>query len=250
MRKDAYNLVTVNDGKSDSAAIVNVFSEMAAGRLKCDIKLLNYYDEVPVSYSSKIAAVESDSVKLSIHEHQALIIKNDNSTLVKSSHFHNQLGVHCYAAYVNVAKKIVILHNFAYAQIRAERREAVRVKVYGKLPVTFYYDNITISGNIIDISGNGVSFNSEHVPAITDDQPGMLRFTLNGIPIEVSGSYVRTINQSNGEYICMLQMKPDRKSDTLIGHFVYQRQVEIIMQLKEGLVMEQTEADLEAGMTA
>ena len=48
----------------------------------------------------------------------------------------------------------------------------------------------------------------------------------------------------------MLQMKPDRKSDTLIGHFVYQRQVEIIMQLKEGLVMEQTEADLEAGMTA
>ena len=250
MRKDAFNLVTINDGKSDSASIVKVFSEMARGRLKCDIKLLNYYDEMPVSYGSKITAVDVDSVELAIHEHQALIIKNDKSTLIKSSHFHNELGVHCYASYINVAKKMVILQNFAYAQIRAERREAVRVKVHEEIPVTFNYDNVAISGNMIDISGYGILFHTAHVPTTNNDQRWLLRFNLNGIPIEVPGSFVRTINQNNGEHICMLQMKPDRRSDTLIGQFVYQRQVEIIMQLKEGLVTEQTEIMTGSAMTS
>jgi hypothetical protein len=77
MKKDVYNLVTVKDGKSDTAAITAVFSEMAAGRVKCDLKLLNYFDEVPVCYPSVITAVEKDSIELAVHEHQALVIKND-----------------------------------------------------------------------------------------------------------------------------------------------------------------------------
>ena len=141
MRNDIYHLVTVNDGKSDADAIVKVFSEMETGRLKCDYKLLNYYDEVPIAYSSTITSVVKDSVELAVHEHQALVIKNDNSTLIKCKHFHNELDVHCFAAYVNVLKKTVILHNFAYAQIRAVRRDAVRVRVHDTLPVRFLYDN-------------------------------------------------------------------------------------------------------------
>ena len=121
MKNDIYHLVTVKDGASDNTSIVKVFTEMAAGRLKSDFTLLNYYDEVPVSYGSTIVVVDGDSVELKIHEHQALILKHDNSTLIKSRHFHHELGVHCYASYVNVAKKTAILHNFAYAQIRAER---------------------------------------------------------------------------------------------------------------------------------
>ncbi len=238
MKKDIYNLVTVTDGKTDSAAIIKVLSDMKAGRLKCDLKLLNYYEEVPVCYSSKITDVDADSIEMAVHEHQALIIKHDNSTLIKSTHFHNELGVHCYAAYVSVNKKTAILHNFAYAHIRAERREAVRVKIHGTMPVTFCYDNVAINGTMIDLSGNGVSFHSALVPATDNDQPGFLQFTLNGTPVEVPGSFVRTINQNDGQNICMLQMRPDRKSDTLIGQFIYQRQVEIIMQLKEGHVLE------------
>lgn len=238
MRKDVYNLVTVKDGKSDSEAIVKVFGEIAAGKLKSDIRLINYYDEVPVSYNSTITAVETDSVELAVHEHQALIIKHDNSTLIKSKHFHNELGVHCYAAYVNTAKKVAVLHNFAYAQIRAERREAVRVRVRGKIPVTFSYDNVTVEGNMIDISGNGISFQSELVPSTNSDQSGLLSFTLNGTPLEVPGSFVRVNTRGNDGNICMLQMKLDRKNDTVIGQFIYQRQIEIILQLKEGLVVE------------
>lgn len=236
MKKDVYNLVTVNDGKSDTTAIVKVFSEMAAGRLKCDIKLLNYYDEVPVCYASTITSVENDSVELAVHEHQALVIKHDNSTLIKSKHFHNELGVHCYASYASIPKKLVILHNFAYAQIRAERREAVRVKVRGTIPVTFSYENISMTGNMDDISGNGISIHTHFVQATDADQSGVLNFTLDGISLSAPGSFVRATPTGNDEHICMFQMKPDRISDSIIGRYIYQRQVEIIQLLKEGLV--------------
>ena len=238
MKSDIYHLVTVNDGASDSAAIIRVFSEMATGRLNSDVMLLNYYDEVPVSYGSTIASVDGDSVELKVHEHQALILKHDNSTLIKSRHFHHELGVHCYASYVNIAKKIAILHNFAYAQIRAERREAVRVKVRDRLPLKFSYDNITIEGNLLDISGSGVSIHSDLVPATSSDQGGVLTFTLAGTPVTVAGSFVRATTNGSGGQVCVFRIKPDRMTDNIIGRFIYQRQVEIIQQLKEGLVVE------------
>ena len=238
MNNDIYRLVTVKDGTSDTAAIVKVFSDMAAGRLKCDLRLLNYYDEVPISYSSTVATVDKDSVELAVHEHQALIMKQDNNTLLKSRHFHNELGVHCYAAYVNVPKKTVILHNFAYAQIRAERREAVRVKVHGQPTVTFSYENVTIEGTMLNISGNGISMRSDVLPATGTDQTGLLFFSLSGTPLAVPGLFVRVTASGSDGHLCIFQMKPDRRSDTVIGQFIYQRQVEIVQQLKEGLIVE------------
>jgi hypothetical protein len=238
MKSDVYNLVTINDGKSDGAAIVKILSEMAAGRLKSDLRLLNYYDEVPVSYPATIVSVDVDSVELTIHENQAVLLKLHNSTLLKSKHFHHEMGVHCYAAYINVPKKTVILHNFAYAQIRAERREAVRVKVYENLPVTFSYNNTTIEGNMVDISGSGISTRSELAPEIIADQSGLLSFRLMGSTLKVPGTLVKSGASADGGHICIFQMKLDRNSDTIVGQFIYQRQVEIIQQLKEGLVVQ------------
>jgi hypothetical protein len=237
MNSDIYHLVTVENGQADAAAILQVFSRMAAGTLKYDLRLVNYYDELPVSYGSTLMGAESDSIELAVHEQQALIMKKDKSTLLKSSHFHGDLAVHCYAAYVNVAKKTVILHNFAYAQIRAERREAVRVAVYGGEPVCFSYDSGKLLGSMVDISGNGISVLCEAAPVADPNQPGILNFSVAGTPLAVRGIFVRALENGTGGHVCVFQTNPDRRSDTLIGQFIYQRQVDIIQQLKEGLVV-------------
>jgi hypothetical protein len=238
MENDLYHLVTVKDGKSDTASIIKVFYEMATGGLKNDIRLLNYYNEMPVSYGATINAVDGDSVELSVHEHQALIMKLDNSTLIKSTHFKKELGVHCFASYVSVPKKKAILHRFAYAQIRSERREAVRVKVYGAQAVTFTCENAKVEGTIVTISGTGVAIHSSVAPEIDPDQPGLLYLTLAGTSLAVSGSFVRATKKGNGGHICIFRMKPDLRYEPVIGQFIYQRQVEIFQELKDGLVME------------
>lgn len=239
MTSDVYHLVTINNGESDNAAIIKVFSEMAAGRLKCDLKLLNYYNEVPVSYDSTITTVDQDRVELMVHEHQALIITHDNGTLITSKHFHNGLlGVHCHAAQVNVLKKTAILHNFAYALIRAKRREDVRVKVRGILPARFSYGNVTIEGDMVDISNNGIAINSGLVPTTESGQTGLVYFTLNGTSLGLPGSFIRSTMNEDGSHLCMFKMKTDNKNDSIISRFIFQRQVEIILQLKEGKVLE------------
>ena len=231
MKSDNFHLVTVNDGKSDNIAIVKVFSEIAAGRLKCDLTLLNYCGEVLVSYESTITTADNDSVELKVHEHQALIIKHDKYTIIKSEHFHNGLGVHCYAKSVNLPKNTIILHNFAYAQIRPERRETYRVTVSGSQPVRFSCENDIIEGSMVDISESVISINSRHVTAMKTDQSGILCFALNGTPLAVPGSLVKTTPNGTGGHICIFQMMPDSSSGSIIEQFICQRQAEIIQKL-------------------
>jgi len=234
--RTAHNLVTLKTGKDDANSILQVLTEIAAGKLKNDVRLLNYYNEVPVSYDANIAGIERDSVELSVHEHQALVIKHDNSTLLKSSHFPNELGVHCYASYINVSKKLAILHNFAYAQIRAERREAVRVKVNAPTRVTFISEGPDIEGKIVDISGTGISMTCATPPAVEAGSPGQLLFTVENNHLDVPGQLVRATQQGDSDCVCIFQMTPDRRSDNIIGQFIYKRQIEIIQELKAGIV--------------
>lgn len=237
-KNDIYRIVTLDNGEADTASIINVFSEIDAGHLKCDISLLNYYNEVPVNYSATISAIDNDSLELSVHGCQAVVIKLDNSTLIKSKHFPKELGVHCYAAYVSVPKKTVILHNFAYAQIRAERREAVRVSINKPIQVNFSYNNVSINGTMVDISRAGVSVYSTEVPAIDTDQSIVLFFNIMNTLLTVRGSFVRTAKSESYDQIYIFQIKPDMKFETVISQFIYQRQIEIIQDLKDALVAE------------
>lgn len=238
MVQDHFQLVSVADGKTDADAIIKVFADMHAGRLKSDLTLLNFCNEIPVSYGTTILAVDKDSVELSVHEHQAQILKQNNSTLIKSKAFAKDLAVHCYAAYVNVSKKVAILHNFAYAQIRADRREAVRVRVHGTLPARFFCENLQIEGTVIDISASGISLWVEGpLPAIAEGA-GVMAFNLLDSPLTMPATFVRAKPTSDSRQIAIFTIAPDRLTDTVIGKYIYQRQVEVIVALKEGLVVE------------
>ena len=235
-KNEVYHLVTVDNGMTDTASILRVFSKMTTGSLTSDIKLLNYYHEVPVNYGATISSIDKDSVELSVHENQAVVIKHDNSTLIKSMHFPKDLAVHCYAAYVNPSKKIVVLHSFAYAQIRAERRESVRVSVTQPIQVVFTHESIRIVGTMVDISGTGISVCTDVNPEINTNQMVQLTFSLMGSPLTVQGTFIRTLTDVSDQHVCIFQIKSGMKSDTIIGKFIYQRQIEIINELKDGLV--------------
>lgn len=232
MNSNIFQLVTVNDRESDSAAIVNIFSNIASQGLECDLKLLNYCGEVPVSYGFNINTVDKDFVELAVHEHQALIINHDRYTLINSERFHNELVVHCNATFTNLPRKTVVLNNFSYAQMRPEQRESVRVRIPGDMPVKFCCDNLTVEGSIVEMSGNCISICSNLIPSIKTDQTGLLFFTINGIPLAVTGTFIKTCVNASGGQVCIFQMKPDRTSDSIIDSFIHLRQGEIIRQLK------------------
>lgn len=231
--RNVYSLVTVKDGRADSEEILEIFTNMASGKIPCDVKLLNYYRQIPVSYNAHIVNISKDRVEFKIHQNQALVMKFDKHTLIKSSHFPKGLGVHCFSAYINVHKEVAILTRFAYAQIKAERRGAVRVAVHPAISAVFSNNEIEISGSILDISENGVSVLTNAEP-LAEEIKGILTFSIEGNKLELSSTLLKTVETAEG-CVCVFQYELKGVSEKILSRYIYSRQVEIIRELKDQL---------------
>lgn len=231
--KDTYQLVTQVNGKEDAAEILSILHKIKDGILKNDLKLLNYYHEVPVSYGVTIDGIEDDAIELTVHQAQAAVLGLQKQTLLKSSHFAGGLGVHCFVEYINVRNKMAVLGRFAYASIRADRRNAVRVYA-GSPSITtqFQAEGQSVVGELKDISVTGMAvISSDELPSGLPEE-GILRLNLMGQPMEVKAAMVRSIPLDEG-HLHTFRIELDAKLEEVVSQFIYSRQVEIIRELKE-----------------
>lgn len=231
--KDTYQIVTQVNGKEDADAIVNLLRAIKTGTLKNDLKLLNYYHEVPVSYGVVIDSIEGDAVECTVHQAQAAVLGLQKQTLLKSSHFPNGLGAHCFVEYINVRNRLVVLGRFAYASIRADRRAAVRVKA-GSPPIMAQYQagGQTFCGELKDISVTGLALiASEEMPTGMPEE-GILTLSLMGNLIAVTAVMVRSLELETGR-LHTFRFELDTKTEAIVSQYIYSRQVEIIRELKE-----------------
>lgn len=233
--KDLYHLVTVADGQKDSAAIMEVMQKIYDGKLKNDLNLLNFIREVPVSFKATLENVADDRIELSVHQNQAVMLKHDKFTLIRSSHFPHDYGVHAYVALANPTKGKAILVRFAYAQIRAERRTAVRVQIHHAMPGTFSGASGTIAGNMLDISVGGVSLKVKDKVGGEPEDKGRFRCSLPTGEIDVSARFLKFISTED-ECKAVFTIEPDSKVETVISQFIFNEQIEIIKELKERFV--------------
>lgn len=234
--KDLYHLVTVTDGRKDSAAIMDVLKKIHDGKLRNDLRLLNFIRELPVSFSATLENVDDDMAVLTVHQNQAVMMKHDKYTLMRSSHFPGEYGVHAYVAQTNPTKCIAILNRFAYAQIRADRRTAVRVQIHNSMPGSFIGPSGTISGNMVDISVGGVSLKTQGKVNGQLEETGLFSCILPNGKIEVPARLLKIVTtEEDCMVICVIE--PDSKEETVISQFVFNEQIEIIKELKERIVL-------------
>jgi len=107
------------------------------------------------------------------------------------------------------------------------------------LPVTFICGQVVITGTMIDISATGISLLSNGIVPATVEGAGVISFPLEGTPLTMPALFVRAKPSNNdNQQVCIFTIAPDRITDSAIGRFIYQRQVEIILALKEGMVIE------------
>ena len=72
---DHYQIVPVGTAQADSDAILATLKAVKDGQLMNDLRLLNYYQEIPVSYGATVDFLEGDMVDLGVHQHQAVVMK-------------------------------------------------------------------------------------------------------------------------------------------------------------------------------
>lgn len=228
---DIYQKIQLAGEAEDSARIVQVLAAIKAGKLKNDLKLLNFFREIPVSYAAGVESVEEGFAELLVHQIQAVVISFEKVTVLKSSHFPNDVIAN--ANYVNVEKSRIVLSSFSYALVRADRRMSVRVELSEPIYASFSSANgATVHGRLHDMSLTGVSINVQHEPEIELSQQGELSVTLPIGAITVPASLLKVTPGADG-YRLAFEIEATRFTELSISKYILQRQVEIIKELKD-----------------
>jgi len=231
---DHYQLISKASAREDSAAIVAVLQKMHRGELSPDLRLLNYYEEIPVSYPASVEFIEDDMVDMLVHQHQAVVMKLGKKTILKSQHFEHEVLANVFR--VDIGKTLATLTNFAYVVVRAERRRFVRVTVKGRFEVIFTDGERKLRGSLYDISLSGLAVVSAdggtNFDTLTD---GTLLLSLGDKPISLPSRLLKIVT-ADGEQRYIFEFEASSRDEAVISQFIFQRQVEIIKDLKDAIV--------------
>jgi hypothetical protein len=226
---DHYQLVTVESIQKDEVAILKILAAIMDNKLSDDLKLLNYFKEIPVSFPATIDHIAGDMVELTVHPSQAVAMLDQKTAFLKSSHF--PYDVVAMVQRVRVERKHAVVSRLSYAHIRSERRENVRVEVMGVFDVVFRGANFSYRGRLHDISLSGLSFIVSDRGGIGKDLEGEASVFLPSSVIDVPAKLLRVLNDDDGKrYI--LKLDPTSRIENAISLFIFQQQAEIIKELK------------------
>lgn len=227
---DIYQRLQLAGEEQDSAEIIATLSAIRNGTLKNDLRLLNFYREVPVSYGAEVLTVEADFAELLVHQVQAVVIDQEKLTVLKSGHFPRD--VIAKATYVNVEKSRVVLAKPSYAVVRADRRMSVRVEMETEIRASFLGQDDQVEGRLHDMSLTGLSIKVKHDPQIPLSERGELTVALPAGTITAPASLLKVIQAADGVRLAFA-IEPTRAAELSISQYIFQRQVEIIKELKD-----------------
>jgi hypothetical protein len=227
---DIYQRIQITGEEEDSGQILATLSAIQSGRLSNDLKLVNYFREIPVSYAANVLTVEEKSAEFSVHQIQAVVITLEKVTILKSRHFPRDVVAS--VNYVNVEKSRIVLSGFSYAMVRADRRMSVRVELADAILATFAAGELTAAGRLHDMSLTGISITVPQDPGLPLSEKGELTVALPSGAITVTASLLTSKPLAKG---CRLifEIELSRATELSISQYIFKRQVEIIKELKD-----------------
>jgi hypothetical protein len=219
----------------DQAQIVDTFKELLK-QGKLGVSLINYYKGLPLSYPATIESVPNGTLELDIHPQQAVAIDKYRYAFIRCPAFPHVVGAH--VLYVNIRKQAATLKNFFFAEILAERRNAIRLELEPPTDASFLVQDQVMSGRLLNLSMNGVALSTD-LPCLSEERfettlqfnlPNIIQNNLTNVktPAQYMGS-----NEHEGVHVHRFAMTPDKVLEQQISQYIFQRQVEIIRELKE-----------------
>ncbi len=228
--KTHYQLMPGADLKKDESAILETLSAVMEDRIANDLKLLNYFREVPINFGAAIDQIDRGMVEMTVHQLQAVLMREQKETFLRSSHFEHDVIARVMRA--DSDRNFAFLSHFSYVEIFADRRAHVRVEVSENIAAIFSAGELRLQGMIRDISIGGMAFTTQEQQGFEENIKGKIGFSLRGNKLEFPAILMR-MEDDTPEKRFIVRYTPDNKSEEIISHFVFQTQSEIIRELKE-----------------
>jgi hypothetical protein len=233
-----YHTKTKQSVDEDQAAIIAGFREIIKSGARPNFRLVNYYKGLPISYPATIVDLEHGTLELDVHQQQSVAIDLTRRVFIKCDYFDSSILAEVQS--VDVRRKTAALKNFAFVEIMAERRDSLRLELDPQTDAEISGDALKLPGKLFNISLGGFSISTEERCPLGKGAevrlrikiPNLLQNTVTGI--ETTACHVETITNGYGD-ICRFSFQPDPPSEAAISRFIFQRQVEIIREIKDAI---------------
>lgn len=224
------------DYEKNIRGILQTFRDILNGTKENDISLLNYYKGIPINYPATLIGIDNEFVEFGTHPYQAVAIRNDGSTFLKSAHFPREILAEVF--YVRVPRQEVSLKNFLYTEVLAENRNYVRVALNEPTDTSVELETRSARGRLVDICLRSAAVDLPRELPIRPGAIARLRLALPmgaGNPelrIDVLGKMAKGTVEG-GASRCVFDLQGDAAVEARIARFIGHRQTEIVSEIRE-----------------
>lgn len=198
-----------------------------------EVKLLNYYKEIPVSAPARILSVTENSLVCRTSEAQARVIEFSEYTIVQGTLFRHHAHAH---AACNPDTGDITLSGFCYVEVPSNRRASIRVRMQVPPLICIEAGSSKTSGRMLDLSLDGCAINIADRTLLqnfshfflTIDMP--LKMQQNSVKPRVLAKLAK-MDQHNKLFRCVFLFEHSKSSEDQVAMLIARRQAEIIREL-------------------
>jgi hypothetical protein len=214
------------------------FQELFSLGAESSLTLTNIYQEMPITHPASICEIRGNYLELSTSDLQLAAISLCKEVYIRSPHF--EAPVLGQMEGVDIRRGLVRLSNFAYTELREEKRETVRVRFKRPTNIIIHSGTNRISGVIHDISLGGCRINTLTNKGLGDTDDIELELKVidktTGLPNcrRIPCGIVH-IKGDCAPFNCIFSFRLDKQTEQFLSLLINQRQFEILKELRETL---------------
>lgn len=205
-----------------------------------DLKLLNIYDGMSITTSSKILKKTDEMIYVKVEELQSYVMDMDKTTILQSSVLTKSIKAN--VKYICNKEKYAILYKFRMLDYNPNERLHGRVKSSKLIPVVISLVGSRVKGELIDISAKSIAFRvkkSKAMKNILNKEINLIFYIENirdrGTSIKIEESAVVVYESEPAEdgfvkLVCIFN--DDMESEAVIIDYIFNRQKTIIQNIK------------------
>lgn len=206
---------------------------------KASLKLINYYKGLLLSYPAAIAGLDRGVLDLDLQAEQAFTVEHGRYVFIRSPLF--KFDLFAQAQYVNVRKKAASFVKFCYVDIMAERRNFLRLELDQPVEVAMTTPAGLLEGQLHDFSLSGLNVAVQDYCPLEPGSEVNISFSLfdnehqESFSLNLPGRLI-TIADTERPYCYKFAMVLEKAAERQLSKFIFQRQVEIIREIKDGVL--------------
>jgi len=208
---------------------------------KTEFKLLNIYNGLVISTPSKILKRTKEGIYISFEQLQGVVMGIEKETILQSSIFLQDILASIKV--INHKKKIAVLEKFKFLSTNANARKFARVTTSRVIPISLNIGSSIINGQIIDLSIKSIAIKSRYskkVESFKGEDVSIVfnipnyRFDDGYTQLNISAKVMVVLpldNEGNCKIVC--DFNKASSDESIIKEYVYDRQKELIIEIKK-----------------